>query len=181
MASSAAAAIQNASLLDRIVEGALALARGQSPRPEECSLPEIVDGLLLLLRHQIRDKHVQFQSEIPEDSVVLFADWEQVEQALLNLVVNAIQAVAEGGKVGIRSRRISDGTAIEVWDDGPGIPREIRATLFEAFVTTKPGGLGLGLPVVHRIVREHGGKITVNTRPGGGSIFVLEFPEGRGR
>jgi len=181
VASSAAAAIQNASLLDRIVEGALALARGQSPRPEECSLPEIVDGLLLLLRHQIRDKHVQFQSEIPEDSVVLFADWEQVEQALLNLVVNAIQAVAEGGKVGIRSRRISDGTAIEVWDDGPGIPREIRATLFEAFATTKPGGLGLGLPVVHRIVREHGGKITVNTRPGGGSIFVLEFPEGLGR
>ncbi|HPO09516.1 MAG TPA: ATP-binding protein [bacterium] len=170
---------ENINGLNRIVEGALALARGQSPHPVECSLPEIVDGLLLLLRHQIRDKHIQFASEIPEDSAVLFADREQVEQALLNLVVNAVQAVSEGGQVGIRSRRISGGMAVEVWDDGPGIPSEIRATLFEAFVTTKPGGLGLGLPVVHRIVREHGGKITVNDRPGGGTTFVLEFPEGR--
>ncbi|MFH1743597.1 MAG: ATP-binding protein [bacterium] len=167
---------ENINGLNRIVEGALALARGQRPRPMKCDLNEIIDGLLLLLRYQIREHRVHFINEFSTECPPLVADHDQVEQALLNLIVNAVQVVPEGGKIGVRGWKTPETTEIEVWDNGPGVAPEIRKTLFEAFTTTKPGGLGLGLSVVHRIVRDHGGEITVKDRPEGGTSFVLHFP-----
>jgi len=100
-----------------------------------------------------------------------------VEQALLNLIVNAAEAVLQDGEVGVSAWKTPGATSIEVWDTGPGISPEIQERLFEAFATTKPGGLGLGLSVVQRIVRDHGGRIVASNRPVGGTSFVLEFPE----
>lgn len=167
---------ENVNVLNRIVEGALSLARQQPTRPRDFDLSEIVDGLLLLLRHQVGERRVRFVNEVQPDFPPIFADSDQVEQALLNLIVNAIEALPVDGEIAVRAWKIQGGTAIEVQDNGPGINPEIRESLFEAFTTTKPGGLGLGLSVVNRIVRDHGGKVVVSDRAEGGTSFILEFP-----
>jgi CheY-like chemotaxis protein len=105
-----------------------------------------------------------------------------LQQILLNLVVNAEQAIRHGsgtGSIRIRTRRIAtDRVAIEVMDNGPGIPPEILPRIFDAFYTTKPPGVGtgLGLPIAHGIARDHGGRIAVESRPGSGATFTLELP-----
>jgi len=169
--------MDNIVVLNRIVEGALTLARQQPPQPKACDLTEIVDGLILILRHQLRERRIVFHNEIRPDFPHFFADRDQVEQALLSLIVNAIEAVPEQGEIGIRADRKKDSTLIEIWDNGPGISADIRGRLFEAFVSTKPGGLGLGLSIVKRIVRDHGGEISVQDRKEhSGTVFALQFP-----
>ncbi len=170
--------MDNIVVLNRIVEGALTLARQQPPQPKACDVAEIVNGLYLVLRHQMRERHITFQNEIRPDFPHFFADRDQVEQALLSLIVNAIEAVPDQGEIGIQASRTREMTTIEVWDNGPGVSPEIRDSLFEAFKSTKPGGLGLGLSIVSRIVRDHGGQVSVREReaPDGGTVFALQFP-----
>jgi GAF domain-containing protein len=103
-------------------------------------------------------------------------DARLVRQAVLNLAVNAVQAMPRGGRIVVRARLDGDAAVVEVEDDGPGIPAEVRERIFEPFFTTKASGTGLGLAVVRRIVEGHGGEIRVRTAPGAGTTFALRFP-----
>ncbi|MGC4001577.1 MAG: ATP-binding protein [Anaeromyxobacter sp.] len=105
----------------------------------------------------------------------------QLEQALVNLLINARDAMPEGGAVALRARRDGDGVRIEVSDSGPGMPPEVLARIFEPFFSTKaPGrGTGLGLPMVQHIAEDHGGRVEVESRPGAGTTFTLHLPAAR--
>ena len=118
-----------------------------------------------------------------DDTPLVFADQGQLEQVIMNLAVNARDAMARGGEVHLRTGRTSDGWAlIEVRDTGAGIPPEVQERMFEPFFTTKPAGrgTGLGLSTVHGIVHQSGGRISVHSVLGTGTTFRVEFPPASG-
>jgi len=108
-------------------------------------------------------------------------DEPRLRQALLNLVLNAIQATPPGGSVAVVTGLDGDDVCICIDDSGPGVPAVVRARIFEPFFTTKEGGTGLGLPMVHAIVQQHGGTITVEAAPNGGARFHVRLPLGGGQ
>ena len=105
--------------------------------------------------------------------VMAMADPRRLDQALGNLVDNA---VAAGGRVGIDAERRDDRAWLHVYDDGPGIPEEIRTRLFQPFVSRRPGGTGLGLAIVAKILDAHGGTVGLTERPGWTTCFTLSLP-----
>lgn len=107
------------------------------------------------------------------------ADKDQLAQVLVNLVKNAEEAMPEGGLVTVRVRAAETGAILEVEDEGPGVPSELKARLFEPYVTTKPQGSGLGLAIASRIAREHGGELSVHDAPRRGAVFRLTLPSPR--
>jgi signal transduction histidine kinase len=119
---------------------------------------------------------VTLKSEAGEAGVDLHFDPEQVQQVLVNIVLNAVQASPRGGEVVLRHGRRGAWYAIEVADQGRGIPAEVAARLFEPFFTTKERGTGLGLAISQRIVTAHGGEIRLAPREGGGTVVEVLMP-----
>ncbi|HUK13220.1 MAG TPA: PAS domain S-box protein [Thermoanaerobaculaceae bacterium] len=158
----------------------LLFARRETARPEPLDLNRVIAGAASLLRRLVRE-NVAFTVELAPGPLPLVADHGQLEQVLVNLVVNAVDAMPGGGRVAIHSG--SEG-ADRVWfsvdDTGHGIPAEIRDKVFEPFFTTKAKGhgTGLGLPVVHGIVTAHAGSVEFRDRPGGGTSFRVTLPMG---
>lgn len=107
------------------------------------------------------------------------ADKDQLAQVLVNLVKNAEEAMPEGGLVSVRVRAAETGAILEVEDEGPGVPAELKDRLFEPYVTTKPQGSGLGLAIASRIATEHGGELSVHDAPRRGAVFRLTLPSPR--
>ncbi len=111
-----------------------------------------------------------------ENSVSVFADEGRLQQAILNLVLNAIQATPRGGSVRIETNAQGREVELAIEDTGPGIPEELRRRIFEPFFTTKAGGSGLGLPLVYSIVEQHGGSISIDDGHKGGARIVVRLP-----
>jgi len=107
------------------------------------------------------------------------ADPDKIVQVLLNLLLNALDAMPEGGGLMLTTHTADTNVAVRIQDTGPGIPAEIRDRLFQPFVTTKPDGLGLGLSIVRRLADEHHGEVRVETDEGTGTAFILRLPIGR--
>jgi signal transduction histidine kinase len=145
---------------------------------KEADLNAAVSSTLEILGHEIKKKGIAVETQF-QDLPPVLGHPGKLNQVLLNLVVNAVQACAEGGHVWVRTRPEPDGAVVvEVEDDGCGIPAENMPRLFEPFFTTKPvgQGTGLGLSVSYAIVRDHGGTIAVDTTPGRGSTFRVRLP-----
>jgi len=124
---------------------------------------------------------VKFELDLPEYPVTAVCDPGQIKQVLINLVNNAAQAIEGEGTVRLAVRDDGGGNAvIEVEDDGIGIPEEDMDKIFYPFFSTKPGGAGLGLALVFRMVEDHGGRIHVRSKSGGGSLFTVTLPKGLG-
>ena len=130
---------------------------------------------LALFRGSEASAQVRFSLEAEGDSVVT-VDPDRLRQVLLNLVKNAMEAIADKGQVTVRVRENARSVSIEVTDTGEGIPPERLEEIFQPFVTTKRGGSGLGLPLCRKIVRDHGGDMTISSQPGEGTQVKLTFP-----
>lgn len=167
----------------KITTGMLSYARQQSDRREPMSLTVLVEDLLVLVekdlqRHRVR-LDVSFQGQ-PWAAV----NSCQVQQVLLNLIVNARQAMASGGVLTVtaRANQETSQAEISVQDTGCGIPAEKLRKIFEPYFTTKTpdeqgqGGTGLGLSLAKDVMEAHGGRIRVESQPGAGTIFTLKFP-----
>ncbi len=163
--------------VDRVVSGLLELGRPRELRPEPSPLGQIVFRAADFVEVQAREKGVRLRRSVVEPEPVALCDPELVYQVALNLLVNAIQILAEGETVELSLLRSQDGYAgFEVRDDGPGIPAEIRGQIFEPFFTHREGGVGLGLTFVQRVVQEHRGRIAVESADGRGTVFRIELP-----
>ena len=103
-------------------------------------------------------------------------DEASMKQAILNLVKNAMEAMPNGGKMEIKTSRDADRIYLGVRDSGQGIPEEIASKIFEPYFTTRSKGSGLGLTIVYKVVREHGGDVEVNSTPGRGTAFQVTLP-----
>ena len=191
--------------IDNTVRALLDSARPRSVSVRASSLTNIVDRAVNLARAQLSnrvmgDRNVRLEFDAPEDSITIAIDPEQIEDAVLNLIINAIEATDGDGTVRIRISKSEDNRAeakssrdefawgagefgeeaiVEVSDDGRGISEEDLNRIFNPFFTTRPGGTGLGLPAVRRIARAHGGRVEVNSSPGKGSTFSIYLPIGQ--
>jgi signal transduction histidine kinase len=103
-------------------------------------------------------------------------DESSIRGALMNLILNAIEATPEGGVVSISTARTAESLRLEIADTGPGIDEEKAKKIFEPFYTTKAGGLGLGMPYAKKIIDQHGGTIVLNSRPGEGTTITVMLP-----
>jgi signal transduction histidine kinase len=163
--------------LGRVVGEFLDYARPASPRREPVDLGETA-------RRVVRDAglaglDLRIELEIDDGVARTRGDPEQIRRAFENLVRNAGEATGGGGTLKVRIACSGTQVLARFEDDGPGIPDERLPTLFQPFQTSRPGGTGLGLALVHRIVETHGGEIRVDGRPGVGAVFTLFFPVDR--
>ena len=174
--------------IDATVRALLDRARPRGHRPARTSLTKVTRRAVNLASAQLTgkaawDSRVRLEFAPPANDIVLSADASQIEDAVLNLIINAIEAIAGDGQVVVTIRRAENAdeesaeeAVIEVIDDGRGINEEDLARIFNPFFTKTPGGTGLGLPAVRRIARLHGGRIEVTSVPGEGSTFTLHLP-----
>lgn len=164
--------------LENIVKRFLRLASPSALELEPVLLGDIVSHVCKLLGPEADAKEVKLSSQVQAGLPVLKADGVQLTQALLNLLINALQAVDRQGHIELRVSRLPPefNTVFEVQDDGPGVPSEELAAVFEPYFTTKEEGSGLGLWIAQQIAVAHRGSLQVNNAPAGGAIFRLQLP-----
>ena len=146
----------------------------QAPR-QEVDVHAGLDNTLSLLGHGLREKGIDIVRDFDPELPRIEAAGSELNQVWTNLIDNAIDALPPGGRITISTRRQGDRVAVEIADDGPGIPEELQATVFDAFVTTKPvgEGTGLGLDIAQRIVIRHHGELRLESSPGDTRFLVL--------
>jgi len=166
---------EEAERLNRIVGDLLDFARPSEPQLRPERLERVVDEAIQTALAQ-NPQGVEVRRETDPRLPKVPIDARLVRQAVINVAVNALQAMPRGGQLAVRVRLDGGAVALEVEDTGPGIPEEVRHRIFEPFFTTKASGTGLGLAVVKRIVDGHGGELVVHTRPGAGTLFRIRLP-----
>jgi signal transduction histidine kinase len=169
--------------IEKVLNDMLAYARPKPPQFGRADLKEIFARTLHLARQQTGARHVEFSVQVPPDLPAFRMDSEQLHQVLLNLVLNGVQAIEGEGKLTIAAKVNATGgpgqadlVEISVSDTGAGIPPESLERIFRPFFTTKRGGTGLGLSLCRRIIRQHGGALTVESKLGKGSRFIIRLP-----
>ena len=162
--------------LSAFLRGFHGYAAEQAPAPEACMLRQILDDVVLWTRRDASSRKVRIELGDLDALPPLWADRHQLKQVLLNLVLNAIQVQPDGGMVTIEATCSGRQLTLTMTDSGPGIPQDVLARIFEPFFTTRPGGSGLGLPIVRKIVQDHGGRIAVASAQGGGTRVTLSWP-----
>ncbi len=171
---------EEADRLNRIVGDLLDFARPNEPSIQQESLREVIEEAVHVARSEASNSPVEMRIELSPDLSPLGIDARLVRQALLNVVLNGVQAMPKGGTLTVRASTEKRGgrayARVDVIDTGLGIPTEVQSRMFQPFFTTKASGTGLGLAVVKRIVDAHRGEISVESRPGSGTTFTLHLP-----
>jgi two-component system sensor histidine kinase HydH len=167
--------------LDSLITALLTFARPAEPRFAKVDADRLLDRALELVRRPLEARRIEVVREGGPGVPELVADPDLLSQAVLDLLTNAVEAVADGGRLALRLRSGADGVEIDVADDGPGVPAGAAEHVFEPFFTTKPSGTGLGLAMTARIAEAHGGLVRVvpgaGSGPGGrGACFRLVLP-----
>jgi hypothetical protein len=192
---------QQISRLNRTLRDLLDFARPREPEVEPCDVHEVINPMLALVRPDAQKNHVQIVEEFDPNLPPISADAQQLQQAILNVLLNAVQAMPNGGTLTVKTesshRReevADDATSINrlltssatntvritIRDTGVGIPREHQEKIFSPFYTTKHRGTGLGLSITRNIIEKHRGNIAVASEPGRGTAFTMEFGAGNG-
>jgi signal transduction histidine kinase len=166
--------------LDHILEDFLQFARPRVFVPRLVEVEPVITRVLDLLEGDAERRGVRVERAF-DGAPPIAGDEERLRQVMMNLALNALEAVANGGLLRVSCRPAEGDGMVEivVEDSGPGIPPELRDRIFEPFFTTKAEGSGLGLPIVHAIVSQHGGTIAAEEAPQGGARFVLRLPRAR--
>ncbi|MCP4712002.1 MAG: two-component sensor histidine kinase [Planctomycetes bacterium] len=144
--------------------------------PVRCDVNELLDDLIDFYEPQAQNLGVQIRRNLHQSSLFCRVDADILKQAFLNLFINAVQAMGQGGELIVGSRSEGSLAVIDVIDTGPGIAGEDQEKIFDAYFTTRPGGTGLGLPMCRRIIEEHNGDIHLHSEPGKGTNFTVILP-----
>lgn len=162
----------------KIVKGLLDFARQTKPLKQAVNLNQIVEDALNLVRNQVSFSNIALHTNLQADLPAIMADKDQMRQVVLNIVINAAEALANGGEIRVISclHQTDNMVCLSVADNGPGIPDAIRSRLFEPFFTTKTSGTGLGLAIAYGIIERHRGTITVASAAGKGTTINICLP-----
>lgn len=172
---------QEAERASHIVKNLLLFARERRPEKRAVDLREVIERTLALRNYELRVENIALEVNLDRDLPFVHADPVQIQQVLLNLIINAEQAIEQSsheGTLRLRAFRSGDMIVLQVSDSGPGIAPELLAKIFDPFFTTKPAGIGtgLGLSLAQQILRDHGGRISAESLPGEGARFSIELP-----
>lgn len=161
--------------VDATVNDLLHFAAQRDPQLRPSLLRPLVEGVFASLAPQLAAQGIEAAVDIPAGTT-LVADPDMLRRAVLNLALNAIDAMHDGGQLLATSAEGQDGLELEIADSGPGLSDEVQRRVFEPFFTTKNNGTGLGLAIVYRVAEAHGGEVRVQNCPEGGAAFTLRLP-----
>ncbi len=162
--------------LDNFVAEFLRYARPPPLKTEQVNLPALLVDLATFIGPECSRKKVALSVRTDKGPRAVRGDGFQLKHVLLNLILNGMQAMPQGGTIALESGGTEEWATVTVRDDGEGIAEEIQPRLFELFFTTREGGTGLGLPIARRIVEAHGGSLRVESRPGRGTTATVSLP-----
>lgn len=161
-----------------IIQGLLDFSRDKKPEKVDANINTVIKKSLALMENEFLIKRIQVKKNLDPDIVNFQLDDNQIEQVLINMLLNAIHAVSEKGKINIRSRmnKKKNSVSIEIQDNGHGIPKDKLKKIFEPFYTTKANGTGLGLSVSYGIIKNHGGMIKILSERVTGTLITISLP-----
>jgi signal transduction histidine kinase len=162
--------------LDRVVQTLVDFSRPVELQLKEQDLRRVVSGVLMLASAELETRDVHVESDLPDRPVMARVDSDLLKQALLNVVLNGAQAMAEGGNLKVRLAEDGRMALLSIHDQGGGIPDDVRDKIFDLYFTTKKDGSGIGLAMTYRIVELHNGSIEVESDATHGTTFILRFP-----
>jgi signal transduction histidine kinase len=167
--------------LDAIISQFLKAIRPTRPDLKPLDTVVLLEGTLELLRHELADRDILVEKDFPAAVPAVAADGDQIKQAFYNIIKNAMQAMSPGGILHIAVAADAEWLTVSFADNGPGIASEDLPHVMEPYYTTKQKGSGLGLMIVHRIVREHGGELEIDSHPGRGTTVRVRLRRGEKR
>src|SRR6185312_10625980 len=143
---------------------------------EQIDLKHVLEDVVQLAAPDAEQRGVNLQSDFPEEALWVTADSDFMKQAFLNVVLNGVQAMTNGGNLWLSARREEGTVVTEIRDEGIGIPRDLQEKVFELYFTTKPGGSGIGLAQTYQIMQWHYGSVEFESQDGKGTAFRLRLP-----
>jgi signal transduction histidine kinase len=162
--------------LDRVVQTLVDFMRARELRLEEVDLRRVLEDVALLAAPDAEQHGVTIERDMPAEPLPIKADLDFMKQALLNVVLNGILAMPEGGPLSISARRDEDAVVAEVRDQGVGIAQDVKDKIFELYFTTRKDGNGIGLAQTYQILQWHYGSVEFESREGGGTTFRFRLP-----
>jgi len=169
--------LEESKRIDSLIGTFLDFSKPKEPQKTRCNLLDVLEKTLLLILPQAHTHRVEIQKEIPPNPLWVKVDVDQIRQAFMNVCINAMEAMPQGGvlRISVRENK-KDNVMVRFSDTGKGVPKEVRTRIFEPFFTTKERGTGLGLFIAHRIITQHGGEIALTEGDRGGSTFTISLP-----
>ena len=162
--------------VNEIIEQFLTLSRPFQLNLRESSLQDLLKNLVTLFQEEASSLRITLQAKIPTDLPLIKMDPERLTQAFINIMKNGMEAMDQGGTLHIKIKSIKEGVEVIISDSGPGIPPEQMEKIFNYYYTTKEKGVGLGLPIAHRIIEAHRGQLKIESRVGSGTEVTVTLP-----
>jgi signal transduction histidine kinase len=164
--------------LGRIVENFLRFAKPSVPEIKSVDVAALVERVLGLVAFEAADHGVGIETHLDPELPSIPSDEGQLSQVFLNVIINAFQAMPDGGALVVTTRKDGDWAEVAVKDTGPGIAEAVLPHVFDPYFTTRPSGVGLGLAIAHRIVQGHQGSLDVESHVGSGTTMIIRLPLG---
>lgn len=168
-------AVREMERLTKIIDGLLSYSRAVTIGGEALKVNDLIEEALLIIQPKLREKEINLETDLDKNVSTISGDKGRLLQIFINIMQNGIEAMKKDGRLEVRSVTKEDDIEVSITDNGKGIPKEHLDAIFEPFFTTKHNGTGLGLSIVQRIVRDHSGTISVNSKLGKGTTFTITF------
>jgi signal transduction histidine kinase len=168
--------IEEADRLNNIITDFLNFAKPMSPHLVSCRIEEVLEKNIALLSSQLEDEGYTLEKNHGDNIPEIKADSNMLYQAFLNIILNAMQAMPDGGRIYVEITSSADNVIIHFDDEGPGIPKDLAEKIWDPFFTTKEKGTGLGLGIVKNIIESHGGTVHIGNRSNAGARVTMEIP-----
>jgi signal transduction histidine kinase len=168
--------VEEANRLNLIITDFLEYAKPKSPHITRCSIQQILAKNIAFLTVQLQQGGYSVEQDCEKDLPDIMVDFDMMYQAFLNVLINAMQAMQEGGAIRIGIRSNGDGAVVSFEDEGKGVPESALDKVWDPFFTTKETGTGLGLGIVRNIVEAHGGSVDIQNSIRGGAVVTIRLP-----
>ncbi|MDY6838120.1 MAG: ATP-binding protein [Thermodesulfobacteriota bacterium] len=168
--------IKEVARLEEFLSEVTDITKPSKPKKMMTGINGLVEEVSTFLQEELKTRHVIFQKSLDPEIPEIFADPKQMKQVLLNIMKNAVEAMPEGGRLSVRTQLQGGNAELRITDTGKGVTPEDLKTIFDPFVTTKPKGTGLGLAISRKIVEDHEGRISIETKPGDGTACSIILP-----
>jgi len=163
--------------MDGIITNFMGFVKQKGFKLSKTDLNELIDRVLSLATYDIENANIEIKKDILENLPHVKADRALLEHVFLNLIINAVDSMPDGGEIRISGKSDDSFVEIMIWDKGSGIDQNLHARIFDPFFTTKTEGTGLGLSIAYNIVNSHGGKLFFNSKEGKGTVFTVRLPK----